>query len=50
VTVNITDVAKAVTETGSGSQQVLDSATALSGEAKKLRAEVSEFLAQVRAG
>lgn len=50
VTVNITDVTKTVTETGSGSQQVLDSATALSGEAKKLRAEVSEFLAQVRAG
>ena len=50
MTVNIADVAQAVTETGDGSQQVLESATSLSDEAAKLQREVGDFLTQVRAG
>ena len=48
VTSNIGDVASAVSESGSGSQSVLDAATALSEQAHNLRSEVSAFVGHVR--
>jgi methyl-accepting chemotaxis protein len=49
VSSNITDVQRGATETGSASSQVLSAAKMLSGDSTRLKAEVSKFLANVRA-
>jgi methyl-accepting chemotaxis protein len=49
VSSNITDVQRGATETGSASSQVLSAAKSLSGDSGRLKAEVSKFLASVRA-
>jgi methyl-accepting chemotaxis protein len=49
VAANITDVNRGATETGSASTQVLASAQALSRDGARLKAEVDNFLATVRA-
>ncbi len=49
VAANIGQVNRAAGETGSASEQVLDSARLLSDEGSKLRAEVEKFLMTVRA-
>jgi methyl-accepting chemotaxis protein len=46
---NIAGVTQAASETGAASSQVLSSATELSQQAEKLRAEVDGFLANIRA-
>ena len=47
--VNITKVNRGATETGSASGEVLNSATALSSESARLRAELDRFMANIRA-
>jgi methyl-accepting chemotaxis protein len=49
VSSNITDVRQGAMETGSGSSQVLSAAKMLSGDSRRLKSEVSKFLASVRA-
>jgi len=49
VSTNITGVTKAAGETGQAAGQVLEAAAGLAKEAEKLRAEVDDFLAKVRA-
>ncbi|MFC7054142.1 methyl-accepting chemotaxis protein [Hansschlegelia quercus] len=49
VTTNITGVARAVEETGAASSQVLGAASDLSVQSERLRKEVGDFLASVRA-
>lgn len=49
VAVNITDVNRGATETGSASVQVLSSAQSLSSDGNRLKLEVDKFLATVRA-
>ena len=49
VAANITDVDRGAAETGSASTQVLSSAQSLSRESQRLKAEVANFLATVRA-
>jgi methyl-accepting chemotaxis protein len=49
VATNITEVNKGASETGSASAQVLSSAQGLSTESVRLKSEVEEFLARVRA-
>ncbi|WP_207462482.1 methyl-accepting chemotaxis protein [Azospirillum sp. SYSU D00513] len=49
VTTNITGVTQAAAETGSAATQVLGASAELAREAEKLRAEVSSFIANVRA-
>jgi methyl-accepting chemotaxis protein len=49
VSSNITDVQRGAAETGSASSQVLSAAKSLSGDSRRLRAEVSKFLTSVRA-
>jgi methyl-accepting chemotaxis protein len=46
---NISDVSEAAGETGATSKQVLASASELSGQGNKLKAEVDKFLATIRA-
>jgi methyl-accepting chemotaxis protein len=48
-TANITKVNRGATETGSASGEVLNSATALSSESVRLRAELDRFMANIRA-
>lgn len=48
VSADITDVQKGATETGSASTWVLSAAQSLSGDAKRLKLEVSNFLNTVR--
>jgi methyl-accepting chemotaxis protein len=49
VSANITDVQRGATETGAASSQVLHAAKSLSGDASRLKLEVSRFLGTVRA-
>ena len=49
VSSNIADVQRGAAETGSASSQVLSAAQTLSADSGRLRAEVSKFLASVRA-
>jgi methyl-accepting chemotaxis protein len=49
VSANITDVQRGASETGSASSQVLSAAQMLSGDSRRLKAEVSKFLNSVRA-
>ena len=49
VAANIGDVSRGAGETGSASSQVLSSASLLSSEGNRLKAEVAKFLATVRA-
>jgi methyl-accepting chemotaxis protein len=49
VAVNITDVNRGASETGSASSQVLDSAQSLARESSRLKVEVEKFLTMVRA-
>jgi methyl-accepting chemotaxis protein len=49
VAINITNVNRGASETGSASAQVLSSAQSLSVESKHLRLEVEKFLSTVRA-
>ncbi len=49
VALNITDVNRGATETGSASVQVLSSAQSLSSDGNRLKLEVDKFLATVRA-
>lgn len=49
VSSNVTDVQRGATETGAASSQVLSAAQVLSGDSSRLKAEVSKFLASVRA-
>ncbi len=46
---NIIKVNQGATETGSASEQVLNSAKSLSGESTRLRAELDRFMANIRA-
>jgi methyl-accepting chemotaxis protein len=46
---NIIKVNRGATETGSASEQVLNSAQSLSGESTRLRAELDRFMANIRA-
>jgi methyl-accepting chemotaxis protein len=46
---NIIKVNRGATETGSASEQVLNSAKSLSGESTRLRAELDRFMANIRA-
>jgi methyl-accepting chemotaxis protein len=47
--VNIMQVNRGATETGSASEDVLNSARSLSSESKRLRAELDRFMANIRA-
>ncbi|WP_298240954.1 methyl-accepting chemotaxis protein [uncultured Bradyrhizobium sp.] len=49
VSSNITDVQRGASETGSASSQVLSSAQSLSVESNRLKTEVDQFLANIRA-
>jgi methyl-accepting chemotaxis protein len=49
VSSNITDVQRGASETGSASAQVLSAAQMLSGDSNRLKTEVENFLATVRA-
>ena len=49
VAVNITEVDRGATETGSASSEVLHSAKALSGESGRLRQELDQLMATIRA-
>ncbi len=49
VTVNIASVSEGAQQTGTAAGQVLAAATALSGQSGQLRAEVNDFVHQVRA-
>ena len=49
VSVNITDVQRGASETGSASSQVLSAAQSLSGDSNRLKLEVGKFLNSVRA-
>jgi methyl-accepting chemotaxis protein len=49
VSSNITDVQRGASETGSASSQVLSAAQMLSGDSNRLKTEVGNFLATVRA-
>ncbi|WP_247887377.1 methyl-accepting chemotaxis protein [Azospirillum sp. SYSU D00513] len=49
VNLNITGVTQAATETGSAATQVLGTANSLAEEAERLKAEVTNFIATVRA-
>jgi methyl-accepting chemotaxis protein len=49
VSSNITDVQRGASETGSASSQVLSAAQTLSGDSNRLKTEVGNFLATVRA-
>jgi methyl-accepting chemotaxis protein len=49
VAVNITDVNRGASETGSASSRVLASAQSLAGESGRLKREVDNFLDTVRA-
>ncbi len=50
VSANITGVTEAAAATGAASRQVLSSAGELASDSEKLRLEVTDFLAEVRAG
>ncbi|PIU05159.1 MAG: methyl-accepting chemotaxis protein, partial [Methylobacterium sp. CG09_land_8_20_14_0_10_71_15] len=49
VTTNIAGVAGAAEETGAAASQVLSAASELSRQSEQLRAQVSHFLATIRA-
>jgi methyl-accepting chemotaxis protein len=49
VSTNITEVNRGATETGSASEEVLNSAQTLSSESARLRAELDRFMANIRA-
>jgi methyl-accepting chemotaxis protein len=49
VSANVADVERGASETGSASSQVLSAARVLSGDSRRLRQEVSNFLTSVRA-
>ena len=47
--VNITEVNRGATETGSASEEVLNSAKTLSSESTRLREQLDRFMANIRA-
>ena len=46
---DVMQVNRGATETGSASEEVLNSARSLSGESTRLRAELDRFMANIRA-